>query len=308
MEELQPSPKVSVLLLSCNRAGPLRRCLESLERSQDRENLEIVVVDNGSRDESPQLDAEFPRVQMLRMPRHFGDVKALNIGMRTASGEFVFFLPPDGMVLPDTIPCLARELAEAPDATAVCPLTSYPDGLPVFRHRRIPSPQELYVHWRAGDFKDWTEPDLAAGPLAVQYLELPVLMVRRRFLAGMRFIDERYSHSHWHLEICCQIRRAGKKVLLIPTARVVWEKPAPRLSSIPPVRALLSADEALGASTFVAKHYGWAEGLKLRLKVTFAALGAALASLARFRDVRYHFARLSFLLDGQKLDGSQRMI
>src|SRR5208282_4332492 len=57
----EPSgPRVTAILISYNRAAALRRALQALERSRDRERLEILVVDNGSQDESPQLDIDFP--------------------------------------------------------------------------------------------------------------------------------------------------------------------------------------------------------------------------------------------------------
>ena len=50
-----------MVVVSRNRAALLRRCLESLEKSEGRETLQIVVVDNGSSDGSAQLDADFPQ-------------------------------------------------------------------------------------------------------------------------------------------------------------------------------------------------------------------------------------------------------
>src|SRR5580704_3763809 len=93
--EGQPSaPKVTALISSYNNAAALRRCIAALERSTSRDIMEIVVVDKGSQDESPRLDAEFPDATFLRLPRNFGNTKALNIGMRTGVGELVFFLSP----------------------------------------------------------------------------------------------------------------------------------------------------------------------------------------------------------------------
>src|ERR1035438_2845919 len=82
-EEQPPAPKVTALIYSYNRAAALRRCIAALERSTGRASLEILVVDKGSQDESPNLDSEFPNTTFLRLPRNFGNTKALNIGMHT---------------------------------------------------------------------------------------------------------------------------------------------------------------------------------------------------------------------------------
>src|SRR5438876_9600980 len=94
-EEQAPTPKVTALIFSYDNAPGLRRCLAALENSNDRQLIEILVVDCGSHDESPGMDSEFPNVTMLRLPRYFGRTKALNIGTRTAAGEVLFFLTPE---------------------------------------------------------------------------------------------------------------------------------------------------------------------------------------------------------------------
>ena len=70
--------------LTRNRAALLRRCLESLEKSQGRETLQVIVVDNGSSDGSAQLDTDFPQAQFIRLPKNFGPTKAMNLGWRAA--------------------------------------------------------------------------------------------------------------------------------------------------------------------------------------------------------------------------------
>ena len=103
-EEQPPTPKVTALVFSYDSAPALRRCLAALEGSTDRATIEILVVDCGSHDESPQLDSEFSGVTILRLPRYFGRTKALNIGTRTATGEYLFLLTPEVEVLPTTVP------------------------------------------------------------------------------------------------------------------------------------------------------------------------------------------------------------
>ena len=102
-----------------------RRCagvLTALEGSNDRESIEILVVDCGSHDESAQLDTEFTNITMLRLPRYFGRTKALNIGTRTANGDYLLFMTPEVEVLPTTIPSLVAQLDADPEAVAVCPI------------------------------------------------------------------------------------------------------------------------------------------------------------------------------------------
>ncbi|HUP05147.1 MAG TPA: glycosyltransferase, partial [Bryobacteraceae bacterium] len=113
--ELEPQPpRASVVVVSHNRAERLRRCLESLEKSEGRDSIQIIVVDNASRDGAAQLDADFPKVQFLRLPKNFGLTKAMNLGWRAADSPYVLFLHDDTEVPPGAV----MRLAEALDSHA----------------------------------------------------------------------------------------------------------------------------------------------------------------------------------------------
>ena len=94
-EQPKPPPRVSVVVISHNRCELLRVCLESLEKSEERDTIQVIVVDNGSFDGSAQLDAEFPKMQFIRVPKNFGLTKAMNLGWRAAEAPYVFFLHDD---------------------------------------------------------------------------------------------------------------------------------------------------------------------------------------------------------------------
>src|SRR5262245_25033283 len=90
---LEPQPlRVSAILLAYNQSAQARRAVQALEKSQDRERLEIIVVDCGSTDGTRSLDAEFPSVNMLRLPHHIGAARAWNIATRTAKAPLLFFV------------------------------------------------------------------------------------------------------------------------------------------------------------------------------------------------------------------------
>ena len=303
MEETQTVPQVSVLIVSYNCADALRRCLQAVEASEDREKLEVIVIDSGSVDGSAEVVREFPQVVLLTLPRNFGFVQALNIGMRTAKAELYFYLNPRVEVLPRTIPDLAARLTEQTDAVAVCPLLVTPDGRPVPELYQLPDASTVAAVARAGAFVPAAIPDLEQENVAVPFAGLGAYMVRSYFLKGLRYIDKRYAQSWADAELAIQIRRANRKILLYPKIRAISrreeepERPAP-----PAVRALLASDWALGAAVYASKHFGFLAGVKVRL---FAILHA-LAGLLTFSDLQFRFSRFFNLLSGQKIDGTQR--
>jgi N-acetylglucosaminyl-diphospho-decaprenol L-rhamnosyltransferase len=293
-------PLVSALVVSFHCAEALRRCLQALEASADRDKMEVVVVDNGSLDGTPDVAAEFPAVTLLRLPRNFGFVKALNIAMRTAKSEFFLIVDPYVSVEPDTVRKLTAKLTEETDAVAVAPLLASETGEPRPELYRLPGLATLGSICRAGRFTSAAAPDLAPETAAVEFAGFGALMVRGYFLKGLRYIDERYAQSWADAELAMQVHRSGRNTLLMPTARAVRHGDAP--ADWPPnARALLEADFILGAATYAAKHFGSLAGLKIRLAAALQALGSALA----FRDAGFRFARLRYLLSGQRIDGTQ---
>jgi len=71
MEEQAP-PRITALIVSRDHADQLRRCIQSLERSTDRQRLEVLVVDDGSRDDTPLIPDEFADVISLKLPKRLG--------------------------------------------------------------------------------------------------------------------------------------------------------------------------------------------------------------------------------------------
>jgi len=279
-KEKQP-PRVSVVVVSHNRVDLLRACLESIERSEGRPTLQVILVENGSTDGSAQLDAEFPNVQFIRLPKNFGLTKALNLGWRAADAEYVLFLHDDTRVEPGTVLRLAEALDAHPEAAAVCPMLVDDSGQPAPQFGELPPTGE----WRAATVPA-TGQTAPAEPVAVEYARGAALMVRVYFIRALRQIDERYGQFGSDADLAAEIRRASKKVLLMPAERVWHHGPSS-------YSALERADFLIGRAVFLGKYHGFGAGLKARLASVFGPLAGL-----RLGELRNTLA-------GQKIDGTQ---
>jgi GT2 family glycosyltransferase len=273
-QEKQP-PRVSVVVVSRNRAALLRRCLESLEKSEGRETLQIIVVDNGSSDGSAHIDTDFPQAQFIRLPKNFGLTKAMNIGWRAADAEYVFFLHDDTEVEPGATIRLAGTLDANPNAAAACPLLVDDEGRPAPQLGTLPPDGQWLAAEPAG-----------SQPEPVEYPRGAALMMRVYVIRAVRQIDERYGQFGSDADLAVQILRASKKILLDSAARV-------RHHGSAGYSALERADFLLGRAVFLGKYRGFGAGLRARL----AAVLSPLLSF-RWRELRYTLA-------GQKIDGTQ---
>jgi GT2 family glycosyltransferase len=284
--EVAPAIKVTALIFSYDSAPALRRCLAALEQSNDRAMVEILVVDCGSHDESAQLDSEFSSVTMLRLPRYFGRTKALNIGTRTASGEYLLFMTPEVEVLPNTIPSLVAHLDAEPDTVAVCPLLMDTENRPASQFFRLPTPATGL------DLTPVTV-DKTALVFPVEYATFQAFLVRKFFVKGLNYLDERYGDSWSDAELCYQIRRSARKTAALPQITALYTPSSPYAES---ARTILDADRIHGAAVFFGKHYGFVSGLLFRFKAILKALFTLRLGLC------------GALISGSKIDGSQNAI
>lgn len=287
------APRVSAILVGYNQAPALRRAVQALESSRDRDKLEILVVDCGSRDESTELDTDFPAINMLRLPHHLGAARAMNIATRTSKAELLFFVSPNVEVAPETVMALADRLQPDPEApetevAAVCPLLVDPEGNPASRIHPIPTRAELKAAAAGGSLPS-VDLDLSQESIAVAYPELDAILIRKHFVRSMNYFDQRFGHYWADADLAMQIRRAGKKIQLFPGIRATYH-PAPD-----PVEgdSLARADRVSGAAALVGKYEGSMAGFSFKLGAVFSALA------------RFDLGMVSKLTGGQKLDGSQ---
>jgi GT2 family glycosyltransferase len=277
-------PRVTAVMLVYNQAAVARRAIEALEKSQDRERLEIIAVDCGSSDDSSQLDSEYTGISLLRLPHNFGATKALNIGTRTARAELVFFVSPNVEVAPDTITKLADKLEADIELSAVCPLLIDSQDQAVSKQRALPTREGFSAESIPG-----TDLDLSQESITIEYPQIDALMVRKHFLKGMNYFDERFGHYWADADLAAKIRRAQRKAVLYPAIRASYHSaPDPYADD-----SLVEADRILGASAFLGKYGGGGFGFRL------AAIFRALFS--------FKFKLLGSLISGQKLDGTQAM-
>ena len=109
---------LSLVISTRNRAPQLERCLESLKKLRYAGPWELVVVDNGSTDETPGVIArfgeEFPQGLVTAVERRTGAGHARNTGWRLARGEIIVFTDDDCYPAPDYLETTARCFRENP--------------------------------------------------------------------------------------------------------------------------------------------------------------------------------------------------
>ncbi len=267
------APRISVVIVSLNRVDSLRESLKALGTDH-----QIIVVDNGSVDGAERINQEFPHILFHSLPKNFGLTKALNIGLRAAEGEYLICLHDDVCISGEAVTRLADYLEAHAEVGAVSPLLTDASGSPIAQMRNLPTPSNA-------------DPALRLPPegeeITVECGSGAAIMFRSFVLRALRHLDERYGTYGSSVEICMQMRRAGKKMVILHSVTAVHEmEPSPVASST------LAGDRAAGTAVYLGKHFGFMSGLMYRVKT-------ALAALFTFR-----FSVLLGAVAGQKIDGA----
>lgn len=119
-----PNPRVSVVIPTYNRAQQTLRALESVW-SQSLSDYEVIVVDDGSTDDTvAELEKLGLRIRLIKQPNG-GVSSARNRGIAESTGEFVAFLDSDDEWLPSKLATQIEFLEQQPDVGFIACLNTY---------------------------------------------------------------------------------------------------------------------------------------------------------------------------------------
>lgn len=103
--------------------GELYTRLEKVFRETLKEDFELILVDDGSKDRSYEIMTELRekdhRVRIIQMARNFGQHPALLCGFAHVKGEFVVTMDDDLQHQPEELPKMVRTMQERPDVDVI---------------------------------------------------------------------------------------------------------------------------------------------------------------------------------------------
>jgi len=173
------SPLVSVILPTYNRAGVLPRAIDSVF-AQTYKNIELIVVDDGSTDDTPRILSHYGNNIKIISQKNKGVSAARNTGIRQARGDYIAFVDSDDKWLPSKLEDQIRFFQDHPNdnIALVCTDVQAIDIHGVQHERRRFTPRHASCILNVVDiFKD-------------PYLGLPTVMIDTRLAGRDCLFDE----------------------------------------------------------------------------------------------------------------------
>ncbi len=213
-----PAPEVSVIIPARDHFSYTHACLEAVLEHTGGVAYEVIVVDDGSRDETLELPKLVRNARVLRRAASEGFLASCNWGAREARGELLVFLNNDALVRPGWLEALVAALRDHADVGAVGGKLLYPDG----------TLQEAGgIVWRDGsgwNFGRSQDPNRPEYSYVreVDYCSAACLLVPRSLFLEIGMFDARYAPAYYEdTDLCFAVRAAGQRVLFQPAAEVV---------------------------------------------------------------------------------------
>lgn len=211
-------PKVSIVVLNWNGWSDTLECLASLERL-DYSDYQVIVVDNGSTDDSVlHIRERFPYIELLEAGRNLGFSAGCNLGITRALDQgvdYVWLLNNDTTVDPHALTGLV--------STAASDARTGATGSAIYSARR---PHQLDA-WGGGRINFWLGRSRhAMHPVpdeAIDFLTGASILISRPILERVGLLDEGFFMYWEDADYCYRLRRAGYKVAVAGKSHI-WHK------------------------------------------------------------------------------------
>lgn len=201
---LDSYPRVSVIVCSYNGGKTLERCLESL-KEVDYPNYEVVLVDDGSKDNTQEIAARHPWIVSIRQ-ENMGLSVARNVGGHAATGEIIAYTDSDCMADPDWLYYLVHTLTSGEYAGVGGPNISPPA-------------------------EDWIQACVSAAPGGPSHVLLTDVVAEHIPGCNMAFykwafekvggFDPEYRKAGDDVDFCWRLQQEGQVIAFSPAA-IVW--------------------------------------------------------------------------------------
>ncbi len=221
----------SVVIVSLNTRDALRESLKSVDRDSSGLQVEILVVDNGSRDGSPAMVAEeFPHVRLIRSAVNLGFGAANNLAIEAARGRYVVLLNSDAFLGQGSLRLAVESMDRSPQVALAGGRLMGRDLSPQPSARMFPHviTDAFVFTGLAGKFpkspifgrfdRTWADP---AKSSQVDWVPGAFSIIRTEVLRKIGLFDPRFFLYAEEVDLCRRIKKEGYEIWYWPDIRVI---------------------------------------------------------------------------------------
>ncbi len=215
---------VSIIIVNYNTKRFIIPCIKSIERFAPKDT-EIIVVDNASTDGSvEELKTITKNLKLIANKENLGYAKAVNRGIKSSHGDYLFILNPDTKLTDGAVDELLTFSETHEDAGVVAPQLLNPDGFvqpSCYHEATVFSAIKEYFLGIKGAYDKYVP--RGDTPTRVDAVVGAAMFVPLSTVKKVGLLDERFFMYFEDLDYCRRVRLSSLRVYYLPKARVYHE-------------------------------------------------------------------------------------
>lgn len=222
---------LSIIIVNYNVKKLLYECLSSIFRTNSKKKVEVIVVDNASRDKSAEMvEKDFPQVTLIQNRKNLGFARGANQGIKISRGRYIFLLNPDTLITTGELDKMIDFMEENKEVGICGPKMVDSQGNLHHSCRRFPNYLTSISSSQSLLFKLFP-----GNPLSQEYLlteknhreEMEVdwvsgsaLLARKDMLDQIGNLDENFFMYVEDVDLCYRAKKGGWKVFYYPHTEI----------------------------------------------------------------------------------------
>lgn len=221
---------ISIIIVNYNTLNLTKNTINSIFKKTQNLDYEIILIDNDSKDGSKEFfKNEYDKrenVKFIESDSNLGFGNANNLGLKFATGKYIFFLNSDTLLIDNSIKVLFDFMEKNMDV-GVCganlydenmnPVHSYDAGIPGIFYDLKASLRSIYtkIYKKRLDF------NYSDKVIEVGYITGADMFVRRKILDEVGGFDSDFFMYYEESELTNRIKKAGYKIMNVPKAKII---------------------------------------------------------------------------------------
>lgn len=212
---------LSIIILTYNQRQFTLDCLASLGDLLDDETIEVILVDNGSKDGTVEtVRQQYPQVVLIENPVNSGVSGGRQLGLARATGDVLMFLDNDTVASPEAVRTLYQYITTHPEAGLCgCRLVGA-DGTVQESYKAYPGLGVKIANVLGLKRKNAEFPIDDEGNILPTYVIGACQLFRREVLEAVGPLDTHIFYGPEDADYCLRIAAKGWKIVYIPTVTI----------------------------------------------------------------------------------------
>jgi len=211
---------LSIIIVTWNTAKITQKCVQTINKFLD--NPEIIIVDNGSEDNTVKLLSSEKNIKIIENHANLGFAKANNIGLKYATGEYILFMNSDIELIDDSINDLFKYFQDKDNIGIIGPKFLNPDLTPqasVFpKQSALNAFKEFWLN-QPNSYSKYI-PN-TKEPIKVWSISGGCILTRKSFFESIGSWNEKYFFYFEDMDLCRKINKISKDVVYFPKCQII---------------------------------------------------------------------------------------